>query len=90
MSKPVGFRFMRCFDVIESRMVNVWLEVMTEEEYQSFPVAVECGAQARTPQEVLDLLGELKYPLLGAKLVDIAKKCMEHPRQVNPDKFVHL
>ena len=89
MSRPVGYRFVRYFDPIESRMMNVWFDVMSEESFVDQPRATELTIQARTKDEVVSELRRVGAKFLPPEIVEKVIAAKDSPKIAKEAVFAH-
>jgi hypothetical protein len=50
---PPAVRFIRCYDAVNHRMLNVWEKLNTQAQIDNPPLAMEVMVQAQTFQEAM-------------------------------------
>jgi hypothetical protein len=60
MLTPPAVRFVRAFDIMESRMIHFWHWLKTQEQIDMSPLAVDCCILAPTVPEVIEELKKFK------------------------------
>ena len=54
MLTPPAVRFVRAFDIVECRMVNVWSALSTQQQIDAKPMATELTVQAKDVETCLE------------------------------------
>ena len=72
-------RFVRCFDVTQLRMLNLWMLVRTEEELRDAPLGMELCVTAQTVESAIEEIRKInaglpvKFCLCDEMLSDIER-----------------
>ena len=53
MLTPPAVRFVRCFDPVDCRMLNVWFLLDSQQQIDDVPMALELSVQAKTIDECM-------------------------------------
>lgn len=85
--EPPAFRFIRCYDVTQNRMVNVWQRLYTQEQIENSPMAIELTVQAKTIEKCMEEIRNWKDRWITEEIINEIEKASKQLLDAKPSFY---